>query len=104
MFETQLAVIMFLTLPTFSYPFLDAWLMVRRVGVRVKVTYFACHAIDRYTTPARLVLVVRSIDTIISALQGNVFELYKRGAASGGGQRQQQGGPVTIASTSGASC
>jgi hypothetical protein len=28
-FDTQLAVIMFLTLPTFSYPFLDAWLMVR---------------------------------------------------------------------------
>lgn len=27
-FETQLAVIMLLTVPTFSYPFLDAWLMV----------------------------------------------------------------------------
>lgn len=46
------------TIPTFSYPFLDAVLM------------------------------------------GNVFELYKRGPTSEEARRQQQGGPVTIASTS----
>lgn len=57
-FETQLAIIMFLTIPTFSYPFLDAWLM------------------------------------------GNVFELYRSSPTSEEARRQQEGGPVTIASTS----